>query len=187
MIEIKQKTKSNKKKLSSTPNTLYFETNKEFGEALGKDFIQSANKCFDKGELFLVGLAHGESPALAFKYILKNFKQLTNPELIRYTFTNSRLERQRDLEDVTDSLSFMRALLKKQYCTREQIFGGDFERDEMDSFLKKYNKEVKNFLGKNNKNGYDYVFVAADYKGRIAGITRNSTAFESKDIMTLGS
>lgn len=177
--------KHNKKILKTSPSTHYFKTNKEYGEALGRDFIDSANRQFEKGKCFLVGLAHGQSPAPAFKYILKHYDEITNPELIWYTFTNSRLERQRGLEGIMDSQKFMRTLLKKQLVTYDNIFGAKFDRKDLAGFIKKYNKDLALFLEKTNKKGYDYVFVASDIKGRIASITRNSTAFESEEIMVI--
>ena len=177
--------KTRKQQLSTAPNSLYFKTKKEYGEALGKYFIDKANEQFALGKCFLVGLAHGQSPAPAFKYILKHYSDITNPEMIWYTFTNSRLERQRDLENVIDSLQFVRTLLKKQLVERNKIFGADFERNDLKGFIKKYNIEVSQFLKTNNKKGYDFVFLASDTKGRVAGITRNSASFSSKDIMVI--
>lgn len=177
--------KTKKQEFETSPNTLYFPTNKEYGDALGKHFIEKANEHFARGKCFLVGLAHGQSPAPAFKYILKHYSEITNPEKIMYTFTNSRLARQRNLEDVIDSLQFVRTLLKKQLIDYDQILGADFDRTDLQGFLKKYNKKLANFLKTNNKNGYDYVFVASDTKGRIAGISRNSKAFDSKEIMVI--
>lgn len=185
MPKKKKKQKVTKRNLKSSPQTLYFKTNKEYGDALGRDFITSANEHFANGKTFFVGLAHGQSPTPAFKYILKHYDELTHPELIYYTFTNSRLVRQRNLEGIMDSQMFMRSLLKKQLVTYDNIFGAKFTRDDLSGFVKKYNKEVEKFLEDQNKNGYDYVFVASDTYGRIAGITRNSTAFESGDIMCL--
>lgn len=174
-----------KKQLQTSPNTFYFKTKKEYGEALGRFFIYSANKQFAEDKCFLVGLAHGQSPAPAFEYILKHYSEITHPERIWYTFTNSRLERQRNLEGVIDSLQFMRTLLKKQLVEKDKIFGASFDRNDLKGFLKKYNKVVQDFLNTNNKKGYDFVFVASDAKGRIASITRNSTAFDSKEIMVI--
>lgn len=181
----KEKKKHTKRNLKTSPATHYFKTNKEYGDALGRDFITAANKQFEKGKCFLVGLAHGQSPTPAFKYILKHYHELSHPELIWYTFTNSRLVRQRNLEGIMDSQTFIRTLLKKQLVTYDNIFGAKFNRDDLAGFVKKYNKEVSEFLKEKGKKGYDYVFVASDVKGRIAGITRNSSAFESTDIMTL--
>ena len=181
----KTKQQYTKRKLNTSPNTHYFKTNKEYGDALGRDFITAANKQFEKGKCFLVGLAHGQSPTPAFKYILKHYDEITHPELIWYTFTNSRLVRQRNLEGIMDSQMFVSSLLKKQLVAYDKIFGASFNRDDLEGFVKKYNKEVSKFLEDQGKKGYDYVFVAADVKGRIAGITRNSSAFESTEIMTL--
>ncbi len=185
MIDTIRTKQQKAKRLNSSPNTHYYKTSKEYGAGLGRDFIDNANEQFALGKCFLVGLAHGQSPALAFEYILKHYSEISQPERIWYTFTNSRLARQRDLEGVIDSLAFVRTLLKKQLVSRNQIFGADFNRNDLEGFVKKYNKEVSKFLTINNKNGYDYVFVASDTKGRIAGITRRSQAFDSKEIMTI--
>ena len=181
----KTKQQHTKRKLNTSPNTHYFKTNKEYGDALGRDFITAANKQFEKGKCFLVGLAHGQSPTPAFKYILKYYDEITHPELIWYTFTNSRLVRQRNLEGIMDSQMFISSLLKKQLVAYDKIFGASFNRDDLEGFVKKYNTEVSKFLEEQGKKGFDYVFVASDVKGRIAGITRNSSAFESTEIMTL--
>jgi 6-phosphogluconolactonase/glucosamine-6-phosphate isomerase/deaminase len=173
------------KKFSSVPETKYFNNDIAFGEQLGKDFIAAANDLTTKNKYFLVGLAHGQSPSFAYQYILSHYHEIQNPELIWFTFTNSRLKRQRDLENVMDSYNFVRALLKKQFTTKDKIFGADFSRDNLQDFVKKYNKEVNAFLIKNNKNAYDFAFIASDPQGKVAGIAKNSSAFKSDQIMVI--
>lgn len=173
------------KKFKSIPETLYLDTDEGFAEALGRDFIEKANALTKKNKFFLVGLAHGQSPSYAYEYILAHYDEIVNPELLWFTFTNSRLKRQRDLENVMDSFNFVRALLKKQYVKREHIFGADFERSDLKSFVKNYNKEVAAFLDENKKKGYDYVFLASDPQGKVAGICKSSSAFSSDDIMVV--
>ena len=93
------------------PETQYFLTLDKFAKAVGSDFIKHANRTLDKGQPFMVGLSHGQSPAGAYKYIL------------------------------------------------------------VSAYLKEHDKE-----------GFDYVFLASDPGGRVAGIERNSKAFDSKEI-----
>lgn len=185
MTENLEEKKEEIKKFKSIPQTLYLDTDQDFAEALGRDFIDSANALTKKNKYFLVGLAHGQSPSYAYDYILKHYEEIVNPELIWFTFTNSRLKRQRDLENIMDSFNFVRALIKKEYVKREHIFGADFDRENLKAFVKNYNKEVTDFLTENKKKGYDYVFLASDPKGKVAGICKSSKAFLSDDIMVV--
>lgn len=171
------------KKFKSVPETLYFKSDSAFGEALGKDFIAKANALTEKNKLFLVGLAHGESPSFAYQYILDHYHEIVNPELIWFTFTNSKFEKQR--EDNANSINFVRALIEQKYTTRAQVFGADYKKEAIPKFIKQYNKEVTDFLKVNKKKGYDYVFLASNPQGRVAGISKGSSAFESDDIMTI--
>ena len=93
------------------PETLYCKTKEEFDEAIGRDFIEQANKCTGEGQKFLVGLSHGISPSGAYEYILKNYASIHKPEFLRYTFVNSKLKRQRGLEGVMDAVGFLKELL----------------------------------------------------------------------------
>mgnify|MGYP003495171033 CR=1 FL=1 len=54
MTENLEETKENIKKFKSIPETLYFETDQAFAEALGKDFIESANALTKKNKYFLL-------------------------------------------------------------------------------------------------------------------------------------
>ncbi|MGB1018701.1 MAG: hypothetical protein ACPGVH_06505 [Chitinophagales bacterium] len=173
------------KKFKLVPQIKHVHSDKEFGKELGFDFISFVNSLTTKNKICLVGLAHGSSPSFAYKYILKNYHLIQNPHLVWFTFTNSRLQRQRGLDDIMDSFSFVRALLKKGLTTRVQVFGADFTRDDLNGFVKKYNKEVSSFLKENKKTGYDYVFLASDSLGKVAGITRNSESFDSDEIMVV--
>lgn len=165
------------------PETLHFESNKDFGEALGKHFIAIANSYTSKKQCFFVGLAHGTSPSYAYEYILAHYTEIENPEYIWYTFTNSRLARQRNLDEILDSYSFARALLKKQWTTRDKILGADFTREDLPLFVKNYNETVSRFLAENNKKSYDFVFIACSPNGEVAGIKKKSIAFGSQEIM----
>ncbi|MCB9033890.1 MAG: 6-phosphogluconolactonase [Chitinophagales bacterium] len=176
----------NEKELYITPNTKYFKEKEAFNAEIAKDFIKYVNEVTKKGNKCLVGLAHGQSPAGAYEYILKNYSLIKYPERVVYTFTNSRLRSQRNLEGVTDSRPFIISLLKKGYISKEQIIGGGFKRDEdIESYTIGYNKKLQKFLDENNKDGYDFVFMASDPIGRVAAITRKSTAFTSSEIMTV--
>lgn len=164
------------------PDTKYFLTTEQFDKAVGKDFIKHANRTLEKGQKFLVALSHGQSPAGAYRYILENYSELKNPHNILYTFVNSPLARQRNLEGVLDSRKFLGRLFRAGLITREQIIGLNFNRDNMEEYAADFNRSVSAYLEVHNKEGFDYVFLACDPTGRVAGIERNSKAFDSKEI-----
>lgn len=164
------------------PDTKYYLTKELFDRAVGKDFIRHANKTLEKGEKFLVGLSHGQSPAGAYAYILENYHELKNPQNILYTFVNSPLARQRNLEGVLDARKFLGRLYRHGLITREQIIGWNFNRESLETYAEEFNHTVSAYLKQLNKKGFDYVFLACDPTGRVAGIERNSKAFASTDI-----
>lgn len=167
------------------PESRYFKTKVEFDEAAGKDFIKHANKVTSKGEQFFVGLSHGLSPAGVYQYIIEHYAKIQHPELIYYTFVNSPLKRQRDLTGVTDAGMFLKHLFRNRYITRAQILGSTMDRSNMEAFAKELNETVATYLQNQNKAGLDYAFLASDTTGRVAGLTRKSTAFESNDIVVV--
>lgn len=164
------------------PKTVYCKTRTEFDKAVGTDFIEHANRITGNGEEFLVGLSHGQSPSGSYKYILDHFFDLKYPELIRYTFVNSKLKRQRKLEGVTDAISFIKELLHTNRITKDQIFGRSLDRDDIEAYKDGLNCELSAYFKKLNKEGLDYAFLASTPKGQVAAISRNSIAFESNDI-----
>lgn len=163
------------------PETRYFRTKEAFDRAVGQDFIDYANKITDRGQKFLVGLAHGQSPAGAYEYILEHYHEIRRSSLIRFTFTNSRLKRQRGLENVMDARRMLKSMLKKGLINKDQILGRGLDRDDIDAYAQGFNNNLKEYLKKNNKQGYDYVFLAFDPKGKVAAVSRNSTAFDSQE------
>jgi 6-phosphogluconolactonase/glucosamine-6-phosphate isomerase/deaminase len=169
----------------AVPQTRYFKTKDEFDIAVGQDFIDYANETTGRGQKFLVGLAHGESPAGAYQYIFDHFDQIKAAKLIRFTFTNSRLLRQRDLEDVMDARVFVTRMLRRGLITKDQILGRSLNRDNIDEYTKGFNQKLGSYLAENKKNGFDYVFLSFDPTGRVAGVSRNSEAFDSDDLVVL--
>jgi 6-phosphogluconolactonase/glucosamine-6-phosphate isomerase/deaminase len=165
--------------------TVYCKTREQFGEAVGKDFIEHANRMTADDDRFLVGLSHGQSPSLAYEYILAHYDEIKRPEIIRYTFVNSPLLRQRDLRGVTDAGVFLGKLLRRNLITKDNILGTSLNRKNLEEFGKQFNTKLKNYLSKHKKDGLDYVFLATDPTGCVAGITRNSTAFKSKSFITV--
>ena len=164
------------------PETQYFLTLDKFAKAVGSDFIKHANRTLDKGQPFMVGLSHGQSPAGAYKYILEHYSELKNPQNILYTFVNSPLARQRDLEGIMDASAFIRKLYRTGLITRKQIIGHEITRGSLESYAADFNQSVSAYLKEHDKEGFDYVFLASDPGGRVAGIERNSKAFDSKEI-----
>ncbi len=167
------------------PETLYFRTKEEFDRAVGQDFIEYANKIIGQGQKFLVGLAHGQSPAGAYEYILEHYHEISNPSLIRFTFTNSRLKRQRGLEGVMDARAFLTKMLRKGLITKDQILGRSLNRDDIDQYAEGFNNRLKNYLKENNKTGFDYVFLSFDPTGKVAAVSRNSEAFASDELVII--
>lgn len=169
------------------PETRYFKTRAEFDIAIGRDFIIHANIVTRNGEIFITGLAHGQSPSGAYKYILDHFDEIDHPNLLYFTATNSHLRRQRDLKSkgVIDATEFLKELLERNYVSKTQIIGKRYNREKMQDYADDYNDEFEVFLKEKGKSGFDYVFTASDSRGRVAGITRKSAAFESKEIMVV--
>lgn len=164
------------------PDTKYFQTTEQFNRAVGKDFIKHANRVLEKGQKFMVALSHGQSPSGAYQYILDNYAELKNTENIYYTFVNSPLARQRNLEGVLDARKFLGRLFRSGKIKREQIIGLNFSRESLEVYAEEFNRSVSAFLNENNKEGFDYVFLACDPTGRVAGIERGSPAFKSREI-----
>jgi 6-phosphogluconolactonase/glucosamine-6-phosphate isomerase/deaminase len=167
------------------PKTVYCKTPEEFDSAIGSDFIDHANKVTEKGEQFLVGLSHGQSPSGAYQYILDHFSELTHPEKIHYTFINSKLERQRGLVGTRDAISFIKKLIESNKISKDQVLGRALDRNNMEAYGDGLDELLGGYLSKLNKKGLDYVFVASTSKGQVAGITKNSTAFDSNRIVVV--
>ncbi|MBK8658982.1 MAG: 6-phosphogluconolactonase [Bacteroidetes bacterium] len=164
------------------PETKYFLNTEDFDRAVAKDFIRHANRTLEKGQKFMVGLSHGRSPAGAYSYILEHYSELKNPQNILYTFVNSPMFRQRNLDGIVDAREFVKKLFRAGYISRKQIIGYNFNRQSLESYAEDFNKSVSAYLKSNGKQGFDYVFLACDPTGRVAAIERNSKAFESEDI-----
>jgi 6-phosphogluconolactonase/glucosamine-6-phosphate isomerase/deaminase len=176
-------TKEDKAKYVS-PEIRYFKTRTEFDIAVGEDFIQIANKFGKSGGRFLVGLSHGQSPAGAYQYILTHYKQIKRPELIRYTFVNTPLKRQRDLkENVLDAKAFLRALLSQQLLEKKEIIGSALIVSDKEAYAAEYNRKLAVYLKEHKKEGLDYVFLATNPAGHVAGISRKSEIFDSVNIV----
>jgi 6-phosphogluconolactonase/glucosamine-6-phosphate isomerase/deaminase len=167
------------------PTTKYCKTKVMFDAEVGIDFIEHANKGTKDGKEYLVGLSHGSSPSGAYEYIFNNYSKINHPELVRYTCINSKLERQRGLTDVMDALAFLRKLISSQLIAKDQIIGRSLDRENMDAYRIGINKLLQQRLEELGKEGLDYVFVATDTNGLVAGITRRSKAFKSRDITVL--
>ena len=123
------------------PKTCFCKTKEEFDKAVGSDFIKYANKLTKKGDEFLVGLSHGQSPSGAYTYILDHYSELKNPENIHYTFINSKLKRQRGLVGVKDAIGFIKELLNTNKITKDQIIGRSLDRNDLD-----FNYVAKKYL-----------------------------------------
>ena len=166
----------------AVPETQYFLNTEKFEKAVGSDFIKHANRTLEKGQPFMVGLSHGQSPAGAYKYIYEHYTEIKNPENILYTFVNSPLGRQRNLAGVVDARDFIKKLFRAGYITRKQIIGYNFSGESLEAYAADFNQSVSAYLKEHNKEGFDYVFLASDPTGRVAAIDRASQAFESTDI-----
>ncbi len=167
------------------PDTKYFLTRDEFDKAVGKDFIKHANRTLDKGQMFMVGLSHGKSPSGAYRYIFEHYSELKNPQNIRYTFVNSPTLRQRNTDGVMDAREFVKKLFRSGLVTRQQIIGYNFNRESLEAYTADFNQSVSDFLKEQDKEGFDYVFLASNPSGRVAAIDRNSKAFDSTDIAVI--
>ena len=164
------------------PKSEYFKEKEAFDEAVGLDFITHANETTRKGQKFIAALSHGTSPSGAYQYILDHWDKLSKPELLRFTFVNSKLKRQRGLVGVTDAVGFLKSLLASGRISKDQILGRSLNRDNMEEYCAEMNKKLAKYLAENNKEGVDYMFVATDSAGRVAGVTRYSNAFQVEDI-----
>lgn len=167
------------------PKTIYCKSKQEFDDAVGSDFIDYANRITEKGEKFLVGLSHGQSPSGAYEYILNHYSELKHPESIHYTFINSKLERQRGLVNVRDAISFVKTLLESNKISKDQILGRSLDRNNLEKYCKGLNSTLSKYFEGIDKQGLDYVFIASTSTGQVAGISRNSTAFESNDMVVV--
>ncbi len=168
-----------------TPKTRYCKSKAEFDAAVGVDFIKSVNAGTEDGSEYLVGLSHGQSPAGAYEYIFNHFDEIKHPEKLHFTAVNSKLLRQRGLVEVFDAIAFMKKLLNSKYITKDQIMGRSLNREDIESYLNGLNEKLGEYLVELGKEGLDYVILATDPLGQVAGISRNSTAFRSKDIAVL--
>lgn len=164
------------------PESRYFKTREQFDLGVAQDFLKKAAKATANNEIFIVGLAHGRSPAGAYAHIVANFTDIRNAHLLRFTFTNSPLPRQREVKDMMDARAFLRTLLRKKLISNEQVLGRDLDRANMAAFPQQFNPMLQTLLNDTGKDGLDYVFVASDPTGRIAAISRNSEAFNSDAI-----
>ncbi|MGH1338636.1 MAG: 6-phosphogluconolactonase [Aureispira sp.] len=173
--------KINKNAPYQVPKTRYFRTPEAFDKAVGQDFIDYANKITEQGQKFLVGLAHGQSPAGAYEYIFEHYHEIKNSSLIRFTFTNSKLMRQRGLEGVMDAQRLLTKMLRRSMINKDQILGRSLNREDIESYAEGFNNNLKTYLEKNKKQGFDYVFLSFDPKGKVAGVSRNSIAFDSNE------
>lgn len=164
------------------PETRYFKSKDLFDKEVGQDFINTANQQTITGRKFLVGLSHGQSPAGAYQYILDNIRDLKRPELLRFTFVNSPLLRQRNLKGVMDAKRFLMHLIRARHINKIQILGRTLNRTSLEQYVVEFNRELGEYLTEERKVGMDFVFLAADPSGRVAGISRYSEAFGSKAI-----
>jgi 6-phosphogluconolactonase/glucosamine-6-phosphate isomerase/deaminase len=167
------------------PKTHYCLTKLEFDEAVGSDFISYANKGTKNGANFLVGLSHGQSPSGVYQYILDNYYELKNPDLIVYTCINSKLKNQRGLRSILDANSFLKELLTSEKIAKNQIIGRTLDRTDLVNYKNGLNRWLGSYLAKQGKKGLDYVFLASNPDGLVAGITKNSKSFESDKIATV--
>lgn len=165
----------------SAPGICYCKTKAEFDFEAGMDFIRDANNTTKSGEAFLVGLSHGQSPSGVYEFLLDHFDELQRPDLIYFTFVNSKLKRQRQLTGVRDAISFIKELLNSNKISKDKILGSSLNRDFIEEYNRGINQLLKNVLSKFNKQGLDYAILASNPKGQVAGITRNSKAFDSDE------
>ncbi len=166
----------------NVPNTAYFRTKEAFDEAIGKDFIHHAQQATAAGKEFLVGLSHGQSPAGAYQYILDHLDEIPPSGLLHFTYVNSPLKRQRDLENTMDAQTFVGEMLERKLIKKKQIWSKTLDRSDLGKYTALFNRTLKRVLDAHGKEGLDYVFLASDPKGRIAGISRRSAAFGSTEL-----
>ncbi len=167
------------------PDTRYYKTKEEFDEAVGRDFIKHANQASKEKRKFLVCLSHGQSPAGPYGYILQHFHKIKTPQYIYFAFLNSPLKSQEGLQGIMDAGSFLKRLLRDGFIKKEQVFGRNIEQESLEEYAVAYNDALAEFLEKNKKTGFDYVFLASNPRGRIGGIERNSKSFDSKEISVI--
>lgn len=167
------------------PNTKYFLTTEQFNKGVGTHFIKHANRTLEKGQKFMVGLSHGQSPTGVYQYIFEHYSELKNRENILYTFVNSPSLRQRSLEGVMDAREFVKKLFRNRLITREQIIGYSFSHESMEAYVAEFNQSVSTYLKEHNKEGFDYVFLSCNPRGMVAAIERKSTAFDSTEIVVV--
>lgn len=165
------------------PVTEYFHEKEDFDRAVGLDFITHANEGTRGNQVFIAALSHGTSPAGAYQYILDHYDKLSKPQNLRFTFVNSKLKRQRGLKGVMDAVGFLKVLLATGRITKDQILGRGFNRDNMYEYCAEMNTKLAAYLEGHGKEGMDYIFVATDAAGRVAGITRFSSAFSVEEIV----
>lgn len=166
----------------NAPNTRYFKTKEQFDEAVGSDFIEKANAILSTENSFLVGLSYGQSPSGAYQYILDHFDEIKDPGNITFTVLHSRLRSQEGLENVLDAGEFIKALIKNGLIARKQVLDKNFDPEQAEAYSAWYNKKLGAFLKEQDKSGFDYVFLAANPLGRVAGIERRSKAFDTDAI-----
>lgn len=187
----KKKVVNRKKNTINTPNfsepyvaplAENFQEKEEFDRAVGLDFITHANEATRGDGKFIAALSHGTSPAGAYQYILDHYDKISKPENLRFTFVNSKLKSQRGLKGVMDAVGFLKVLLATGKITKDQILGRGLNRENMEEYCAEMNVKLAAYLEENGKEGLDYMFVATDPAGRVAGITRYSKAFEVEEI-----
>ena len=159
-----------------------FQEKEDFDRAVGLDFITYANETTRGGGKFIAALSHGTSPAGAYQYIFDHYDKISRPENLRFTFVNSKLKSQRGLKNVMDAVGLVKTLLATGRITKDQILGRGLNRDNMDEYCAQLNVDLASYLKENDKEGVDYMFVATDPAGRVAGITRFSNAFDVEEI-----
>ncbi|HMZ34037.1 MAG TPA: 6-phosphogluconolactonase [Chitinophagales bacterium] len=167
----------------AAPDTRYFKTQIDFDKAVSKDFINAANQVTLKKQKFLVCLSHGQSPAGAYQQIVHFYQKIKKPENVFYTFLNSPLKSQENLENVFTATVFLEKLLQKNFITPNQILADFDNMQDIDAYATTLNDTLEGFLQANNKTGFDYVFMASNPKGSIGAIERNSSAFQSDKII----
>lgn len=169
-----------------SPVIKYKKSRSEFDIAVGEDFIRAANKFHEKREeRFLVGLSHGQSPSGAYKYILQNYHRIKRPDLIRYTFINSPSKRLSKNIDYIDAYAFLHELQDRLLLEKENILGSSLHVTNIEEYCVEFNKKLGDYLKRYKKKGLDYLFVATNPEGTVAGITRNSNLFDSRNIVEL--
>jgi 6-phosphogluconolactonase/glucosamine-6-phosphate isomerase/deaminase len=169
-----------------SPVIRYQKSRKEFDIAVGQDFIEAANEFHSKNdERFLVGLSHGQSPSGAYRYILENYHLLKKPELIRYTFINSPSKKLSKDINYLDANAFLHELQKRKLLEKENILGSSLHVTNIEDYCREFNERLSVYMQKYNKTGLDYVFVATNPEGTVAGIARNSSLFDSENIVEL--